>query len=246
MAHLQAPYLEGSWRSHLRTWTGPWVLVIDELGLPADGRHQRAMDLPGRSRRYERVSIVHTSTRGFGDGGQVLATSVIGTATLDRLLHHARLRRPRPAGTATTARSPASRRPPALEVGGGQPAQARPGPAVVVPAGGAAPWARRRRRARGRTLGSGLRDRARGSPPGSNGVGVQVQGILKRATPAGEGVGGLAVPRPSASEGVLERSLRLDTPVRASVRRHWALILPAWPRGGTPIRPWLPLMPATA
>ncbi len=32
VAHLQAAHLEGSWTSKMRTYTGPSVLVIDELG----------------------------------------------------------------------------------------------------------------------------------------------------------------------------------------------------------------------
>lgn len=44
------------------------------------------------------------------------------------------LRRPRRAGTATTARSPAPRPPRRLEAVGGGRAQARPGPRVAVPA----------------------------------------------------------------------------------------------------------------
>ena len=89
VATLQAAHLEGTACSKMRTYTGPSVLVIDELGyLP--------MDQPSAhwvfqvvTRRYERGSIVLTSNRGFGDWGQVFADQVVASAILDRLLHHA-------------------------------------------------------------------------------------------------------------------------------------------------------------
>jgi DNA replication protein DnaC len=73
----------------MRTYTGPSVLVIDELGyLPMDATSAHWI-FQVVSRRYERGSIVLTSNRGFGDWGQVFADQVIASAILDRLLHHA-------------------------------------------------------------------------------------------------------------------------------------------------------------
>ena len=89
MAGLQAAHLEGSWSAKMRTYTGPSVLVIDELGyLPMDAASAHWV-FQVVSRRYERGSIVLTSNRGFGDWGQVFADQVVATAILDRLLHHA-------------------------------------------------------------------------------------------------------------------------------------------------------------
>ncbi len=89
VGHLQAAHLEGSWTSKMRTYTGPSVLVIDELGyLPMDATSAHWI-FQVVSRRYERGSIVLTSNRGFGDWGQVFADQVVATAILDRLLHHA-------------------------------------------------------------------------------------------------------------------------------------------------------------
>ncbi len=89
VAHLQAAHLEGSWTSKMRTYTGPSVLVIDELGyLPMDATSTHWI-FQVVSRRYERGSIVLTSNRGFGDWGQVFADQVVASAILDRLLHHA-------------------------------------------------------------------------------------------------------------------------------------------------------------
>lgn len=88
VAHLQAAHLEGSWSSKMRTYTGPSVLVIDELGyLPMDATS--AHWIFQVVSRYERGSIVLTSNRGFGDWGAVFADGVVATAILDRLLHHA-------------------------------------------------------------------------------------------------------------------------------------------------------------
>jgi DNA replication protein DnaC len=89
VAHLQAAHLEGAWSSKMRTYTGPSVLVIDELGyLPMDATSAHWI-FQVVSRRYERGSIVLTSNRGFGDWGQVFADQVVAGAILDRLLHHA-------------------------------------------------------------------------------------------------------------------------------------------------------------
>jgi DNA replication protein DnaC len=89
VAALQSAHLEGSWSAKMRTYTGPSVLVIDELGyLPMDAASAHWV-FQVVSRRYERGSIVLTSNRGFGDWGQVFADGVIASAILDRLLHHA-------------------------------------------------------------------------------------------------------------------------------------------------------------
>jgi DNA replication protein DnaC len=89
VATLQAAHLEGSWASRMRRYTGPSVLVIDELGyLPMDATSANWI-FQVVSRRYERGSIVLTSNRGFGDWGAVFADGVVATAILDRLLHHA-------------------------------------------------------------------------------------------------------------------------------------------------------------
>jgi DNA replication protein DnaC len=86
---LTAAHLEGSWSAKMRTYTGPSVLVIDELGyLPMDAASAHWI-FQVVSRRYERGSIVLTSNRGFGDWGQVFADQTVATAILDRLLHHA-------------------------------------------------------------------------------------------------------------------------------------------------------------
>jgi DNA replication protein DnaC len=86
---LQTAHLEGNATAKLRTFTGPSVLVIDELGyLPMDQTSAHWV-FQVISRRYERGSIVLTSNRGFSDWGAVFADQVVAAAILDRLLHHA-------------------------------------------------------------------------------------------------------------------------------------------------------------
>ena len=86
---LASAHLEGSWSAKMRTYTGPSLLVVDELGyLPMDAASAHWV-FQVVSRRYERGSIVLTSNRGFGDWGQVFADQTVATAILDRLLHHA-------------------------------------------------------------------------------------------------------------------------------------------------------------
>jgi DNA replication protein DnaC len=86
---LQTAHLEGNAGAKMRTFTGPSVLVVDELGyLPMDQTSAHWV-FQVVSRRYERGSIVLTSNRGFSDWGAVFADQVVAAAILDRLLHHA-------------------------------------------------------------------------------------------------------------------------------------------------------------
>ncbi len=90
MVHaLHAAHLEGTATYKLRTYIGPSVLVIDELGyLPLDQTSANWI-FQVVSRRYDKGSIILTSNRGFGDWGQVFADPVVAGAIVDRLLHRA-------------------------------------------------------------------------------------------------------------------------------------------------------------
>ena len=89
VAGLQSAHLEGTANYKMRSYVGPSVLVIDELGyLP--------MDQPSANwifqvvtRRYDKGAIVLTSNRGFSDWGQVFADAVVAGAIVDRLIHNA-------------------------------------------------------------------------------------------------------------------------------------------------------------
>ena len=90
MVHqLQAAHLAGTVLYKLRTYLGPSVLVIDELGyLPLDQASANWI-FQVVSRRADRGSIILTSNRGFGDWTQVFADPVVAAAIVDRLLGNA-------------------------------------------------------------------------------------------------------------------------------------------------------------
>jgi DNA replication protein DnaC len=85
---LHAAHLEGTTLYKLRTYLGPSVLIIDELGyLPMD-QDSANWIFQIVSRRYDKGSIILTGNRGFGDWGQIFADQVVAGAIVDRLLHH--------------------------------------------------------------------------------------------------------------------------------------------------------------
>jgi DNA replication protein DnaC len=70
---LQSAHLEGTTQYKLRSYVGPSVLVVDELGyLPMD-QASATWIFQVVSRRYDKGSIILTSNRGFGDWTQVFA-----------------------------------------------------------------------------------------------------------------------------------------------------------------------------
>ena len=89
VASLQQAHLESTALYKFRTYVGPSVLCVDELGyLPLDQQSANWI-FQVVSRRYEKGSIVLTSNRGFGDWNQVFADPVVASAIIDRLLHNA-------------------------------------------------------------------------------------------------------------------------------------------------------------
>ena len=75
-----------------RRWSAyskPALLIIDEVGYMQLDRGQAEILFRIVSDRYERGSIIFTSNKYFSDWGELLNDSVIATAILDRLLHHA-------------------------------------------------------------------------------------------------------------------------------------------------------------
>lgn len=77
--------LDKRWRFYLR----PAVLVIDEIGYMQLDRQEAELLFRLISERYEHGSVILTSNKYFRDWGELLSDSVIATALLDRLLHHA-------------------------------------------------------------------------------------------------------------------------------------------------------------
>jgi DNA replication protein DnaC len=79
----------GTLSRRLAVFTGPSLLVIDEIGfLPLDA-HQANLLFQVVSRRYEQGSIILTSNKSYGEWAEVFSgDAVIAAAILDRLLHH--------------------------------------------------------------------------------------------------------------------------------------------------------------
>jgi DNA replication protein DnaC len=80
---------EGSLRERIRFLCRPQLLVVDEIGyLPViSGGGNLFFQLVNA--RYERGAMILTSNRGFAEWGEVFGDTVVATALLDRLLHHA-------------------------------------------------------------------------------------------------------------------------------------------------------------
>jgi len=86
--HLDAPPPRGG-RAALLRYSQPTLLIIDEVGytrLNVDQAHA-LFDL--LAARYTRRSTILTSNLTFGEWGGLLGDTVLATALLDRLLHHA-------------------------------------------------------------------------------------------------------------------------------------------------------------
>jgi hypothetical protein len=65
------------------------LLIVDEIGylpvIPGGGN----LFFQLVNARYERGAMILTSNRGFAEWGEVFGGTVVATALLDRLLHHA-------------------------------------------------------------------------------------------------------------------------------------------------------------
>jgi DNA replication protein DnaC len=86
---LHAAQTKGTLKTELRKYTGPSLLILDEIGyLPID---QRGADLLFQviGARYERGSIILTTNKAFKQWPAIFnGDSTITAAVLDRLLHH--------------------------------------------------------------------------------------------------------------------------------------------------------------
>jgi DNA replication protein DnaC len=80
---------DGMLRERIRYLCRPALLVVDEIGyLPiTPGGGNLFFQLVNR--RYEKGAMILTSNRGFAEWGEIFGDTVVATALLDRLLHHA-------------------------------------------------------------------------------------------------------------------------------------------------------------
>ena len=115
MEDLRKAQAEQNLGRRMRVYLAPKVLIVDEFGIWPYDRDAATAFFTLVSARYERGSIILTSTKGFGEWGELLGDTVIASAILDRLLHHShvlnirgesyRLREKRQAGLFSSHRS---------------------------------------------------------------------------------------------------------------------------------------------
>ncbi len=91
VATMAAAYADGTWHSRIRAYTGPSVLVIDDLGLTGFDRAQANALFQVVNRRYERASsTIVTTNRSLTTWAELFGGDpVVAAAILDRLLHRA-------------------------------------------------------------------------------------------------------------------------------------------------------------
>ncbi len=87
-----AEALEGSpsptaWRTRLRRYVAPRVLVIDEVGYTRLTAEQAHALFELVTARYEKGAILLTSNTSFAEWGALLGNDILASALLDRLLH---------------------------------------------------------------------------------------------------------------------------------------------------------------
>jgi hypothetical protein len=90
VATIAGAYADGSFAHKIRTYTGPSVLVIDDVGLtPMDRAAGNAL-FQVVNRRYDNGSCtIVTTNRGLPAWGELFGDPVVAAAILDRLLHRA-------------------------------------------------------------------------------------------------------------------------------------------------------------
>jgi DNA replication protein DnaC len=90
VATTAGAYADGSFAHKIRTYTGPSVLVVDDVGLtPMDRAAGNAL-FQVVNRRYDNgSSTIVTTNRGLPAWGELFGDPVVAAAILDRLLHRA-------------------------------------------------------------------------------------------------------------------------------------------------------------
>lgn len=86
--HLHAATSDNTFLKVMKQYTGPRLLIIDELGyLPIDKQGANVL-FQIVSQLYERGSIILTCNRAFKDWGHIFQDNTIASAVIDRLIHH--------------------------------------------------------------------------------------------------------------------------------------------------------------
>src|SRR6266540_2285654 len=90
LATIAAAYADGTFATKIRTYTGPSVLVIDDVGLTPLDRAAGNAFFQVINRRYDNNSTtIVTTNRGLPAWGELFGDPVVAAAILDRLLHRA-------------------------------------------------------------------------------------------------------------------------------------------------------------
>ncbi len=88
-ADLRAARGDGTRDRRLHRYTGPDVLILDDLGL-RPLRHEEPLDLYDLIRgRYERGATIINSNRAIDEWYELFGDPLLASAAMDRLLHHA-------------------------------------------------------------------------------------------------------------------------------------------------------------
>jgi len=86
-ARCRRAALEGRWETTMRFFSGPAVLIVDELGyLPMPAEDAAAL-FQVIARRYLKGSVILTTNLGVASWGDIFTDTTIAAAMLDRLLH---------------------------------------------------------------------------------------------------------------------------------------------------------------
>ena len=89
VAGLAKAERDGQLREKIRYYCRSALLIVDEIGylpvIPGGGN----LFFQLVNARYEKGAMILTSNRGFAEWGEIFGDSVVATALLDRLLHHA-------------------------------------------------------------------------------------------------------------------------------------------------------------
>src|ERR1043165_6418403 len=76
-------------RERVRYLSRHRVLIVDEIGYLPVGSNGGNLFFQLVNACYEKTAMILTSNRRFGEWGEIFGDSVVATALLDRLLHHA-------------------------------------------------------------------------------------------------------------------------------------------------------------
>jgi DNA replication protein DnaC len=90
VATIAGAYADGTFPTKIRTYTGPSVLMLDDVGLTPLDRAAGNAFFQVVNRRYDNHSTtIVTTNRGLPAWGELFGDPVVAAAILDRLLHRA-------------------------------------------------------------------------------------------------------------------------------------------------------------